>query len=645
MIILCFTAFFVAGIRIYKDYGVMPDDEIERKSSVIAFNSLFPYSCEGEACPDGTDINTWKDRYYGTFLQQWTVLFEYLHHYQIDLQTVFRIRHLWIFLNVFVSQIFFFFLLKNRFKSAWAGLLGVLLFIFSPRLFGNSFYNIKDMLFYAWFVISLFFMMNLLERPNIWNALLLGITSAISVNTRIIGAVVPAFAFFFLLQDGILKKISWKKVVSALVFLCLSAGFFWVLITPLAWHDPLKCMIETLHTFSNFTRMKDFPLMYMGKYYSSSNLPWHYLPIWIFISIPILDLLLSLWGIITYFSHLKNISWNPADQFDCSGIMMLILIPVYIIIKRPVIYDAWRHFFFLFAWIVYFCLYGAENLMHKKILPVKIALYCSCLLSFSITGMWMIQNHPYEGTYFNPLVRHWALSGFERDYWFLSSKESLDFITHYSSAEQISIWDNGSATSYVFYSLNAYNRSRINSISYGAGGKPMDFLISSSYRTLDDKKTYPFYKPVHFVMMDGFRLETVFERDHSDELQAYDVVKEIQSNISPELTGAVYDRDPQTGWTTGRPQKSGDYLEIYLNQSTDLYGITLFWEGHDGEYAHSLAIDASNDGGKTWQPAEITDSNRTDFAFKPLTADVLRLHLTEGDEHPWYINHLWLYGK
>lgn len=75
---LIFSAYFWIGINHFKDYGVIPDDLIERQSSVIAFNMILPYSCSDPNCPDKTDLYTYSDRYYGTFLQLPTVLIEYL---------------------------------------------------------------------------------------------------------------------------------------------------------------------------------------------------------------------------------------------------------------------------------------------------------------------------------------------------------------------------------------------------------------------------------------------------------------------------------------------------------------------------------------------------------------------------------------
>ncbi len=640
-----FLIYLIIGLRLFKDYGVVPDDPVERYSSLIAFNQIFPFSCTEDTCPDNTDLYSYNDRYYGTFLQQPTVLVEYLRHYKTDLRTVFWMRHLWTFLNIFISQIFFFFLLKERFNSVRAGLLGVALFIFSPRLFSNSFYNIKDMLFYAWFVISLCFLFIFLKKKNLTNAIFLGLSSAIAINTRVIGGIIPVLAVFFIIQDRISGKLPGKKTFYLILGLFFSCFLFWMIITPSAWHDPLQSIFYTIKSFSNFDRMENAVVLYSGKLYKASQLPWHYLPVWIFISTPVLYIVSAAAGFFLLINESRKTTWNPEKQFDLSMLSIFVLISAYVMIRRPVLYNSWRHLFFLYISILYFCVFGFEKLRNKNSKMIKWTLYACFLISFITTGNWMLKNHPYEGTYCNVLLRNYSLHNFEKDYWVLSTKESLKFIVDHSSEDRISIWDDSAGIQNTLYSLDPVNRSRISGINYGSGGEPASFLIGNTNNLQNDQKEYPFYRITKEVLVDHVRLEGVFERDHTNEMEGEKCVAGIRSNINQEKTGLIFDADHATGWTTGRPQRTGDYLEIHLNKSYNLYGITLFWEGRDREYAHSLAIDASDDGGKNWQTTEMTTSAKTDFAFKPVQANALRLRLTADDEHPWYINNLWIYGK
>ncbi len=649
--ILIFTVYLLIGIRIFKDYGITVDDPIERDTSLSVFNSLFPYTCteedNSETCPKKEDMNTYWDKNHGTFLQQPTALAEYLKHYRMDLRTVFWIRHLWTFVNVFISQIFFFFLLKKRFNSASAGIFGILAFIFSPRLFGNSFYDIKDMLFYAWFVISLFFLGELFENPCWLTALLLGIVSAAAANERIIGGIIPALGILFLLQDAITKKYSWKTIFTCLLILFSSVSLTWILITPVSWHNPFQQLWDVIHESSNFIRLKDYKNLYMGELVSASKLPWHYLPVWILISTPIFYSGLAIWGSVcsVYTICRKKLIPSKNQQLDISMLLILILSLGYVILRRPILYDSWRHFFFLYAEILYFSVYAFDRLFKRKSTIIRLLLSIFCVISFAATGSWMVKNHPYEGVYFNPFFRSYGLNHFDRDYWMLSTKECLEFITKNTEDARITIWDDGADIQNLLYSLSPQERSRISSINYGAGGEPAAFLINNNHTSKDPAMAYPFYKLIHEIKVDQIPVAGIFERDDTDKIESSDAAGRISSNINEDKTNLIDDSENTTGWSTGRPQKEGDYLEIFLKRTYHLYGITSFWEGHSGEYAHSLAIDFSNDGGKTWQPTEMITSERTDFAFKPVQANTLRLRLTADDSHSWYVSNLWLYAN
>ncbi len=646
-VVLFFVGYLIMGLWIFKDYGVMVDDPNERYSSLIVFNTFFPYTCaeENDACPHPTDLYTYWDRNHGNFLQQPMILAEYLRHYQTDLKTVFQLRHLWTFLNVFLSQICFFFLLKKRFRSSWIGIFGVLLFIFSPRLFGNSFYNIKDMIFYAWFTIAMFFLAEFIYDPSAGKALLLGIVSAAAVNARVIGAVVPLLGCVVLAQDVFKKKISAKKFVLNLVILIFSAFFAWVLFTPAAWHNPVKTIFETIHEFSDYTRQAAIPGLYMGKIYTGSTFPWHYLPVWILISSPAFCLAASAIGFILLSGKNIKTSLSPEKQLDLAFAAVIVLIPVLVMLKRPVIYDSWRHFFFLYAAVLYFSAGALDGILSRKN-KLWIFLFSICgLVSFVLSGCWMIRNHPYEGTYFNPLVRSYALSHFTKDYWKLSTKECLDFIADSDKGDRVTVWDDQATLITSIYDLNKSDRERISGTSYGYGGEPAKYIISSLYNLTVSEKIFPFYNPIYHVKMDGFDLSEVFERDHTDELHASDVVKSIQANVNPELVSKIMDSDARSSWTTGRPQNNQDALEIFLNAVYKIHGITFFTGLNDVEYPHSLTVEASHDGGKTWQPVPLFWKGPTDFTFDPIDANALRLKNSSAAEETWTIGNLWFYGE
>ena len=72
-----------------------------------------------------------------------------------DTKEIFQLRHLVNFLIFFVSLIFFYALLNERFESKIYSITGVLFLFFSPRIFGDIFYNTKDIFFLSLTIINI----------------------------------------------------------------------------------------------------------------------------------------------------------------------------------------------------------------------------------------------------------------------------------------------------------------------------------------------------------------------------------------------------------------------------------------------------------------------------------------------------------
>ena len=81
------------------------------------------------------------------------------------------LRHLMVFIFFFLGSIFFYKILKNRFKDNFVSFLGLFLFILTPRIFGDSFWNNKDIIFLSLYTISLFYFFKLIDNES-WKNIL-----------------------------------------------------------------------------------------------------------------------------------------------------------------------------------------------------------------------------------------------------------------------------------------------------------------------------------------------------------------------------------------------------------------------------------------------------------------------------------------
>ena len=92
-------------------------------------------------------------------------------------------------------------LLTRRFTGSWMTACVSLLFIFlSPRIFGHSMNNPKDIPFAAGYVFTLYFMLGFLKQlPRFSLSSILGITVgvAITINMRVGGLILIPYLFLF----------------------------------------------------------------------------------------------------------------------------------------------------------------------------------------------------------------------------------------------------------------------------------------------------------------------------------------------------------------------------------------------------------------------------------------------------------------
>ncbi|HPS48771.1 MAG TPA: hypothetical protein PKX37_09840, partial [Flexilinea sp.] len=108
--IFVFIIFFVIGLLIFDDYGVTVDEPIERQTSLVNLKFILQdllHKKLPEELSVIPELQSYKDKYYGVLLQFPTVLFEYFTNFRYDISSIFKLRHLWTFLNFYISVIFF----------------------------------------------------------------------------------------------------------------------------------------------------------------------------------------------------------------------------------------------------------------------------------------------------------------------------------------------------------------------------------------------------------------------------------------------------------------------------------------------------------------------------------------------------------
>ena len=412
-VFLFFLAYLIIGLVVFKDYGISWDDPCARLTGMVSFN----YITHGDK-----ELLTYVCKYIGSSFEICLVGIEKVLNLARDPRSLYLMRHLVTFLIFYAGVFFFYLLCKRRFNSWKMGLLGCLFLVLSPRIFADSFYNSKDTVFLALFTITIYTLIRYLNEKSLWNASLHALACAFAIDIRIAGAIVPIFTVVFFVTDLLTAKSDkgrvGKDIASLSLYLILMATFV-ILFWPVLWQNPIREIINALTSSKKYLWYGT--VLYMGKDIKSWEVPWHYIPVWIAISTPLLYVASFLAGC---FAAIKS-----KNRYDPIFISWFFLPLVSVIVSRPVLYDGWRHMFFIYP---AFLMIGLVGLSHLWGLFKKRIIFASVIVLSLLNVLWFtVKYHPYQNVYFNALAGKDMLeikNNFELDYWGLSYRQALEHI-------------------------------------------------------------------------------------------------------------------------------------------------------------------------------------------------------------------------
>ncbi|RCH55823.1 hypothetical protein DJ568_03440 [Mucilaginibacter hurinus] len=446
IVLTFFCLLLLLGISIYRDYGISYDEFMNYQNGYVSLAHVVKKVSPGLAAKylgGIPPLEQYRDKDYGVFFDlPVTVMQNALRI--TNQRNVVQFRHLITFLVFFTSVVFFYRLCAQRYN--WMlGLLGSLVLIVSPRIFGQSFYNSKDIVFMAVMFMSVYTMFRFLRLKTpgaaIWHAL----ACAAAIDVRIMGIIVPLLTLFLialdLLKAGNVKTELRRWMVPLIVYLLLAASFV-VIFWPYLWSSPLRNFIQAFANMSHF-RWKD-SVLFMGQNIPATQLPWYYLPVWIVISTPVVYTLLFVVGcyylIKQVISNKFALYKNDAERIDIVMLMLFFGPLLAIIVLKSVVYDAWRQVYFVYPAFVMIALAGFVNLYRAiNLKAAKLVLTGVLTVSMAVTAAFMVRNHPFQDMYFSFLPAKSIQKNFEKDYWGLSYYQALQYVLKHDKSKIVSI--------------------------------------------------------------------------------------------------------------------------------------------------------------------------------------------------------------
>ena len=513
IVLLFFALFLGVGLFIVKDYGISYDEVRSRKNGIISLDYIVK--------KDQT-LLIYGDRDYGTFFEIVLVALERGLHLTDNSRALYLMRHLVTFLLFYLGIIFFYLLCQKSFNSWQIALGGCLFLILSPRIFADAFYNSKDIPCLSLFIICTYTLINYLENKTFVNAFVHAFATSILIDIRIVGIIIPFLTIFLTTIDMSMmaaKKISFRKSLGSLFAYCFFLIVLIILFWPFLWSSPVKNFIYALLAMSHFRW--DGAVFYFGKFIPASNLPWHYVPVWIAISTPLAYIITFFIGYVRIIiSAGRNLTHFYRDRKNELIFLLLFSLPLLAVIAlKSVVYDAWRQMFFIYPAFLLISLIGLRSLYHfirgkpGRIFTQTI-LISLILFNLSSVALFMIRNHPFQNTYFNSLAGRnmkEIKSKFELDYWGLSYTKALEYIVSHDSDSAIKIYAEDRSWGLDTQMLNDFDRDRLVFVSTLPEAKyflSVFRLRKEDYKFLDN--WYQYINEYYSIKVDGAAIAVVY---------------------------------------------------------------------------------------------------------------------------------------
>jgi hypothetical protein len=437
-----FAALLVLGLCIYKDYGLSWDEEMSRVGNGYL---NYTYIRTGDARP----LLEGSEKYHGPAFEILLVVLEKLVNHG-DVRKIYFLRHLVTFLTFYAAVFVFYRLLRERFGSRGLGLCGAAFLVLSPRIFADAFYNSKDLVFLSCYVLTLYTLLRFHRKMTYGSAAAHALACGFLIGVRILGVVLPVLSLALAAAAWTVDRWTGGRRVRplcVLAYVVLLVGFT-VLFWPVLWLGPVQ------HFANAFVEMRryhwDGVMLYCGAMVRAGALPWHYLPVWMAVTTPIVYTFFFFLGLACLLGSVvrRPLCFSPRRQADVVVLLALVLPLAAVIGLHSVVYNGWRHMYFVYPPFLYVAVLGlaATDAGVRRLgrwLPLARPLWIAAtLLAVAATGVVMVRDHPYQNVYFNRLAGRdlrESCRRFDVDYWGLSYRRGLEYLLEHDPRPVIAV--------------------------------------------------------------------------------------------------------------------------------------------------------------------------------------------------------------
>lgn len=503
-----FGAYMLLGLAVFRDYGISWDEIPTREFGIMYVTHQVPdvQALDALRAAKGSGYERFGPVFEIILVRAESLMF------RADVRTVFYMRHLLTFLTFYLGVVFFHRLCRDRF-GGWLALVACLGLILSPQLFSHSFYNVKDVSFLTMFVGTMLTLRGVVDRPERRTMVYHVAITVVLLGTRVLGV-------FAMLLTGVaaIARRPDRRTLLCLVGYGVLVALLLPLVWPVLWIDYVNIVRDAvLGTTTNPYFKTD---LFRGQSISASHLPWDYLPTWIMITTPIPVLLLFLAGTVALIGSFarRPMEYVRGHRQDDLTVLGWFFLPVVgCMVLHPIMYDAWRHLFFVYPALIYIAVIGVEAIVAKSVAAagerrrtaVSWAVAGVLCLALAPVVQFMVRNHPYEHVYFNRLAgsdMKEVKQRFELDYWGLSYRQALEYIVRTDTSSHLRVFPTTYPGRVNVTMLPPADRLRVDLVVSDADA---DYVITT-YRF--HPQDYGYTNEVYSVRVGNASIASVFKR-------------------------------------------------------------------------------------------------------------------------------------
>lgn len=576
---------------ISKDYGVTGDEFVDHRHA----GYVLDYFAKGDKAALNQPQTTLH--LYGNIVQVITAAI--CRWFQVD--NYYELRHV-VGGMVGATGILAVGLMGLRWGGGLCGLLSVLLMFFTPRFFGHSMNNLKDVPFAVGYMLAIYYTVRLFDTYPVFRwkrivGLILGITLAL--GTRSGGLILYPMLFmyaglYYIFYYGIRDFYKFGKHVGAIgrifgVLLVVVAGSYVLSIAlwPFALQNPLTAVVDSLMKFTNYSI--GLRTIFDGEQVMSTMLPWRYAPKYLCIGMPIV-ILIGFFAYMVYMVVRKK-------EFSLVSFFLLfaVIFPVYWVIhSHSNLYGGIRHLLFVMPPMVVIAARFWSEIMNWCRGYLKLVPCCVFIGLLALPVAHAFRNHPNEYVYFNEFAGGLKKSygNYETDYYFNSLKESSDWFrknilpTLPKDTPTIVVTQASSIMDYYFRKdtqiMVCYSRY------YEKYSKDWDYAILGNVYIGSHQLKSGLFPPAGLLYaptVDGYPMSCVLKRETKAELEGFQLEKKQKYGEAIPIFREYCETHPQNEevWShlgklyylTGQPEKAkeafGHALELHPDLNEALY--------------------------------------------------------------------------